>query len=71
MVNAFSYMTMKTCYKAKVKVVSAFHRLKNYRAPGADSIPPGLLKFAVVPVVRAVHFLIVQILRSVIVLIDW
>jgi len=69
-VNAFSYMTMKTYYKAKVKVVSAFDRLKNYRAPGADGIPEGLLKFAIVPVGRALHFLFVEILKYVIVPID-
>jgi len=53
------------------EVIRAIKKLKNGRAAGSNGIPPDLLKCALGPVSRALHFLFIQVWRSGIVHADW
>ena len=46
------------------EVTAAICKLKNGRAPGPDGIPAELLKFAVIPVARALHSIFLSVWRT-------
>ena len=53
------------------EVTAVIKRLRNGRAPGSDGIPAELLKCAVEPVARTLHFLFIRVWRTGHIPSDW
>ena len=53
------------------EVTAAIKRLRNGRAPGSDGIPAELLKCAIEPVARMLHFLFIRVWRTGHIPLDW
>jgi len=53
------------------EVTRAINKLRNGRAPGSDGIAAELLKYAMVPIARALHFLFSRVWRTGQIPADW
>ena len=53
------------------EVTKAITKLRNGRAPGSDGIAAELLKYAITPVAKALHFLFARVWRTGHIPADW
>jgi len=63
--------TGTTVDKPSLEIIAAIKKLRNGRAPGPDGIPAELLKCAIGPVARTLHFLFIRVWRTGHIPSDW